>query len=221
MSKIEAIKHAISEANFFRSKLTPEALGVPGFTSLKIRHLMNNLGAISTNFLEVGSHKGGTFCSAAFQNPNLQFITAIDNFSEFSEGSPFQELMNNVGKFKATQSFFKMLMVNCWEVQKESLPQGIDFYMYDGNHGLDEQKMACTHFIESMANEFIFCVDDYSVWPQVKQGTKEGIALAELRYKLKNLPGFTVLFEQELYNGVEGDNMGFHMGFWVALCKKS
>lgn len=220
MTKIDQIQHAIQEANFFRSKLTPEALGVPGFTSLKIRHLMNNLGAISKNFMEVGSHKGGTFCSAVFQNMNLDHATAIDNYSEFNEGSPMQDMLTNAGKFKPAAVSMKLITKDCWTIGPESLPRGIDFYLYDGEHSLEAQTKACTHFLDSMANEFIFCVDDYSVWPQVKQGTQEGIAIEQLRHTLSK-GGFKVLFEQELWDGQEGNNFGFHNGFYVALLKKS
>lgn len=206
MTKIEQIQFAISEANFFRSKLTPEALAVPGMTSLKIRALMNNLGAISTSYLEVGVHKGGTFCSTVFQNDNLITATAIDNYSEFNEGSPMQEFLDNAGKFKPGKVGMQLMMKDCWEVT--NVPKEIDLYLYDGNHSLESQRMACTHFLDSMADEFIFCVDDFSLWPQVKQGVSEG------------MKGFTILFAQELWDGQESNNFGWHNGFYVALIKK-
>lgn len=219
MTKIDQIKHAIHEANFFRSKLTEEALAVPGFTSLKIRHLMNNLGAISTNFCEVGSHVGGCFCSAIFQN-DIQMATSVDNFEEFNESSPMQQLLNNVEKFKPINTKFTLICKDCWGPL--NLPKGIDFLNYDGPHSLEYQRRAVTQYIPYLADEFILTIDDFSAWDFVKKGTNEGIALAELRHKLKNpeLPGFTVKFHQELWNGVEGDNWGYHNGFGVYLCSK-
>lgn len=220
MTKIEQIQYAIHEANFFRSKLSPEALAVPGMTSLKIRALMNNLGAISTNFLEIGSHAGGTFCSTIYGNDNLKGITSIDNFSEFNTDSPMQQLLDNVSKFKPKETQFKLIMKDCWG-PIEQPPSNVDFFMFDGDHSFESQKNAMTHFIPWMAEEFVFCVDDASVWPFVKAGMEEGIALSELRYKIKGgMPGYKILFEQELWDGQEGNNYGWHMGFWVALCSR-
>ena len=221
MTKIEQIQHAISEANFFRSKLTPEALGVPGYTSLKIRHLMNNLGAISTRMCEIGTHKGGTFCSAIFGNDNLEEATAVDNFSEFSEeGSPMQELLTNVGKFNPPGTKFKLITKDCWG-PIDNPPSHVDFFCFDGDHSLESQRNAMTHFIPWMADRFIFCVDDASAWPFVKEGMDQGIALAELRHKLGGAaPGYRVEWSQELWDGNEGNNFGWHNGMFVALCSK-
>lgn len=218
MNKIELIQQAISEANMFRSKLTPEALSVPGYTSLKIRHLMNNLGALSTNFCEVGSHKGGTLCSGIYQNVNLSEVTSIDNFSEFDDGKPMQELINNVGMFNPPTVKFNLIVRDCWDIPNP--PKNVDFFMYDGEHSTESQRRAMTEFIPWLADECIFVIDDFSAWPFVKEATKQGIALAELRYRLKNAPGYKVLFEQELWDGNEGNNMGWHNGFWVGLLSK-
>lgn len=221
MNKIDKIKHAIHEANLFRSKLSPEALAVPGFTSLKIRHLLNNLGAISTNYLDCGSHKGGSVCSTIFNN-SLTHATCIDNFTEFTDGSPMHELLTNVGRFKPQDTQFKLISKNCWTVTPDDLPKEIDLYLYDCGHGREEQRDAVNFFTKSMADEFIFLVDDYSHWTHVKEGTKEGLDLADFRYKMKKpeLLGFKVTFEQELWDGQPGNNFGYWNGFYVALCSK-
>ena len=215
MTKIEQIQHAIQEANFFRSKLTPEALAVPGFTSLKIRHLMNNLGAISTNYLDCGTHKGSTYCSTVFKNDNVQYATAIDSFVEFNEGSPMQEFLNNAGKLKPGVTQMQLVMKDWMSVGTESIPNDIDLYLYDANHSFESQRDAITHFLPSMANEFIMCIDDFSVWDFVKNGTEEGLRNAKII-----LPSFEILFRQELFNGIEGDNHGWHNGVGLFLLKQ-
>jgi len=210
MTKIEQIQNAISEANLFRSKLSPEALQVPGFTSLKIRHLMNNLGAISSNYLDCGSHKGGTYCSTVFNNTNLQNAICIDDFREFNGDSPMIELLSNAGKFKPESVKMKLIQKDVWAVTEKDLPAGIDLYLYDSDHSLESQYKSVSYFLKSMADEFIFVVDDYSVWPQVKEGTEKGLKDS----------GLEILFQQELYNGIPGDNWGFHQGLFVALLRK-
>lgn len=100
MSKIELIKQAIEKAERHESKLSGDVLNVPSFTSVKIRHLVNNLGAISTNFLEIGSHRGGTFCSTIHKNDNLHRAIAVDNFEEFyKDGETKEDFLNNVNKY--------------------------------------------------------------------------------------------------------------------------
>lgn len=208
MTKTEQIINAIEMAEGFQSKLTPEALAVPGFTSLKIRHLMNNLGAISTHFGEIGSHVGGTFCSAIFQNDNLIEATSVDSFVEFNAGNPMQELLSNVTKFKPGPLLFKLIAQDCWNIKEH--PTNIDFFCFDGEHSFESQRKAMTHFLPWMADEFIFVIDDFCTWDFVKKGTVLGLAES----------GCTVLFEKELYNGIPGDNSGWHQGFGVFLLKK-
>lgn len=210
MTKIESIQYAIAEANMFRSKLSPEALAVPGFTSLKIRHLLNNLGAISTNYLDCGSHRGGSFCSTVFKNENLENAICIDDFREFNENSPMKDLLDNAGKFKPGNVRMKLLSKDCWTVTPDELPV-IDLYLYDSEHSSESQYKAITHFLGAMTDEFIMVIDDYS-WQGgfVKEASLKGLADSKLQ----------VLFQIELWNGIEGDNFSWHNGAGVFLLKK-
>lgn len=209
---IEQIQQAISNAENHVSNLSPEALAVPGFTSIKIRHLMNNLGRISTSFLEVGSHKGSTYCSAVFNNNHLASTVAIDSFVEFNNDDPMAELIANVAQFKPSEVPFKLIK-NDWTsvwAKKEMPDVKFDFYFFDGDHSYESQRKSVSHFLDFMANEFIMCVDDYSTWEFVKRGTQDGLKDA----------GVKVLFERELYNGVPGDNWGWHQGLGLFLLQK-
>lgn len=219
MTKLEQLQHAIQEANLFRSKLTEPALAVPGLTSLKIRHLMNNIGAISTKFAEIGSHVGGTFCSAIYGNSNLQEVTSVDNFSElFGSENPMPLLLDNVGKFIPEGTKFSLINKDCWG-PIENPPRGIDFFMYDGEHSFEAQRDAMTHFVPWLADECIFVVDDYSLWGFPKEGVQTGLKLAQLRHN-RNADGYRVIWEQELWDGQEGNNFGWHNGLWVGLISK-
>lgn len=209
MTKTDQIKQAIHDANLFKSRLSPDALSVPGLTSLKIRHLLNNLGAISKNYFEIGSHRGGTFCSAIYNNP-LETVTACDDYSEFQEQNPMADLLSNVGKHKMPETKFKMIASDCWEIKE--LPSQIDLFHYDGNHSYESQRKAVTHFLPFMADEFIFCVDDMDL-PQVTEGTAEGMMV------LRKM-GYEVLFEQHLKSTEELPNETWHQGFYVALISK-
>lgn len=204
MGKIELIKQAIEKAEREESKLDAERLAIGGYTSPKIRHLLNNLGEIFRTdsvtpmhkYLEIGVHRSSTFSSTLFRN-NL-FGVAIDNWSEFNEdGTVKADFLKNIEPFGDTVQFIES---DCFTT---SLPKSeYDMYLYDGGHGYEEQKMGITYFLPSMKDEFILCVDDYG-WEQVEKGTQDGIAES----------GLTKLFEIKLTDG-------YHNGFYVALLKK-
>ncbi len=208
MITVEAVKEAIEKAKRFESKLSEAALAVPMMGSLKIRHLLNNLGAISTSTLDVGIHKGGSTCSIIYGNDNIKTHISIDNYSEFSEdGEAKACAVKNIAQFKPESVQFELIEKDAFTCHLGD--KKIDLYLYDGSHGQNEQRKAVTHFMESMADEFIFCCDDYD-WEQVYKGTREGLAES----------GLEILFEEHLKNIGDKPNESFWNGFFVALLKK-
>jgi hypothetical protein len=209
MGKIELIKEAIEKADRLESKLEYPATDVPSFTSMKIRHLLNNLGAISTHYLECGTHKGGHFCSVIYKN-NLTHAVAIDNYSEFHvNGETKEECLSNIKKYSPAKLDWALIEDDCFNVKY--LAKGIfDLYNYDAQHTESSQQRAVTHFLLNMQDEFIMVVDDWS-FNGVESGTRNGIKLA----------GLEVLFEQILITP-EGEphNDHWHNNFAVFLLKK-
>lgn len=199
MNKEQVIKHAVEMADKERSNLNLDTFMVGGFTSPKIRHLMNNLGAISTSYLEIGCHRGATLVSAFSNNHDLKSI-AIDNFSEFEDGTVENELRNNIKIFKGNVLFFKG---DCWTIDLTG--SVFDLYLYDGAHDRESQQRAMTHYLKHFAKETIVCVDDYD-WDDVKAGTQDGF---------KDLEGFEV---QRCFYGSGAE--GWHNGFAVFLVKR-
>lgn len=210
MDKIGQIKQAITDAVAHRSKLDDGPLSVGGFTSLKIRHLLNNLGAISTAYFEVGSHIGSTYISAVYKN-ELELPGgwwACDSFCEFNnDGSTKKQFLENCDKYLYSHYLMEM---NCWDITKLHEVCTTDLYLYDGAHDYESQKKAVTHFAPMMADEFIMLVDDAS-WQNVRKGTVDGIQEA----------GLEVLYEQLLWNGVDSDADWWWNGFLVLLLKKT
>lgn len=206
MGKIEEIKKAIEKAERLESKLTDECFQIGGYTSPKIRHLLNNLGAISESYLEIGVHRGSTFVASMYGN-DMRAI-AMDNWSEFGEdGTAKKDFIENRRKFTTKSLFLEM---DCFQFNLNyAEPMLFDLYLYDGNHSYDAQKKAVTHFHKYMADEFILCIDDYQ-WEDVEKGTQDGI---------KEM-GVEVLFEAELGMGRESDLSQYWNGFYVALLKK-
>lgn len=206
--KIEAIKNAIEMAKNHQSKMDDVAWSVPALSSLKIRHLMNNLGAISTKYQESGVHKGGLFCSTIRNNQNLQWAVATDNWAsdETSDDKAYPQFVNNVKNCISPETNFVALKSDTFDIIPDEI--GFDLYLYDAAHDYESQRKAMTHFLPAMADTYIACIDDYD-WEDVAKGTEDGIKEA----------GVSVLFK-EVWVGNNHDNDGAWNGFAIYLLKK-
>lgn len=209
--KIEAIQLAISKADQFQSGLKPEAFEVPFLGSLKIRALLNNLGAISTHVMDIGCHKGGSLCSMLYGNSNIKTATAIDSWAsdETNEDKAYPVFDENVDRFLPTKTVCNVIASDCWEVDLKDIDNKIDLYSYDAGHSESDQYRALEYYLPVLEDTFIYCCDDYG-WPEVKSGTKKAI----------NDLGLEVLFEQEFITNHDYDNDSWWDGYYVALLKK-
>lgn len=214
--RIEAIKDAISRADKMQSNMPASALEVPFLGSLKIRALLNNLGAISTHVADVGSHKGGSMCSMLAGNSNIKSATAIDSWAsdETNEDKAYPQFIANTQKFKPTTTELNVIVGDCWEVSLDLIPNKIDLYSYDAGHSQSDQMNALLYYKDMLADEFIYVCDDWE-YGDVKQGTMEGIEEGN----------YEILFQQELLNPsgtYENDHLNEHWwrGYFVALLKK-
>lgn len=206
MGKIEQIKQSIENAEQGISKLTPEVLSIGGYTSNKIRHLLNNLGTNAIKYFEIGSHLGSTFCSTVYKNENIQLALACDNYSEFNDGKPKVDFLNNAHKF--CKSEWHLIQQDAFTIK--GLHMKPDLYLYDGSHSEFAQRMALVHFYNMLTDEFVYLVDDYQ-WKAVKTGTQDGIKEC----------GFQVLFEQELGMETPSSGIEYWNGMYIALLKKT
>lgn len=216
--KISAIQGAIEKAKNLQSKIDETAWSVPALSSLRIRHLMNNLGSISTSYLECGVHRGGLFCSTIRNNPNLINIVANDSFaSDATSGESIEShFFANVTMCASKESSFTMLLGDTFGDLPSivGLQPPIDLYLFDADHSYESQRKAMTHFLPAMADEFIYCCDDWQ-YGDVKRGTMDGLAES----------GCEILFQEELlntepYTEDEHRNMEFWRGYAVFLLKK-
>lgn len=209
--KIIAIQAAIENAKNHQSKMDETAWSVPALSSLKIRHLMNNLGAISTKYFESGTHRGGLFCSTIRDNPHL-WATANDNFaSDLTTGENIEyEFKVNIRKCMEVKQWPYVELKKCdtFDVNPETISGPIDLYLFDADHSYESQRKAMTHFLPAMADEFIVCVDDFD-WKEVNRGTIDGLLDANV----------DILF-QEAFKGNDHDNDGWWNGWYIALLKK-
>lgn len=169
------LQKAIENAEKYTSKITQEILNIDGMSGKKTRHFYNNLLAIDdARYLEIGTWKGSTVCSAMFSNKAK--IVCIDNWSEF--GGPKGEFVHNFEKFKG-ENDATFIEDDCFKVDTSALPK-FNIYMYDGNHTEDSHFRALSHFYNCMDDIFIYIVDDWNT-DHIRNGTNQAIEKLNLK----------------------------------------
>jgi len=213
--KIIRIKDAIFKADETISKIVnTSAYEVPALASLKIRCLLNNLGELATNYLECGVHVSGSFSSTTFCNGNIKKAFAIDSWASDHMGGQVHEV--DFRKYSAanihSNTELTVIKEDCFNVDLSLIDAPIDMYLFDAGHSFEEQRDALIYYYPVLADEFIYCCDDWT-YERVKEGTIAGIKEC----------GFEILFEKELLNETPGGghlNDEWWRGYYVALLKK-
>ena len=167
------------------SKLNSDILEMEGMTGIKTRHFYNNICNMKdVRYLEIGTWKGSSICSAMFGNKIT--CTCIDNWSLFS-GPGAEELKKHLpdSAFSVKDIFFKnyneykgenlsnVIECDCWEVDVSKLNK-YNIYMYDGDHNKTSHYKALNYYYANLDDEFIYLVDDWN-WDSVQNGTYQSI----------------------------------------------
>jgi hypothetical protein len=159
------------------SKITDDIINMDGMSGLKTRHFYNNLlNNDDIRYLEIGSWKGSSVCSAMCNNKAN--IVCIDNWSEF--GSPKDEFLINFNKFMG-QNNATFIENDCFIIDISTLPK-FNIYMYDGNHSVDSHYKALSYYYDCLDDIFIYIVDDWNN-EQVRNGTIQAIKNLNLKIK--------------------------------------
>jgi hypothetical protein len=133
------------------SKINDDIINLDGMTGTKTRHFYNNLlNFEDARYLEIGTWKGSSVCSAMYGN-NAK-VTCIDNWSEF--GGPKKEFIKNFNKFKKNNNAV-FIEQDCYKVDTSKLAK-YNIYMFDGNHTYDSHYKALNHYIHNLDDVFIF-----------------------------------------------------------------
>jgi hypothetical protein len=157
------------------SKITNDIIEMDGMSGTKTRHFYNNLLSMEdARYLEIGTWKGSSVCSAMCNNKAK--VLCIDNWSEF--GGPKSEFLVNFEKFKG-ENDATFIENDCYKVDVSVLPK-FNIYMYDGNHSFDSHYNALSHYYNCLDNVFIFIVDDWN-WKDVRDGTMKSIQKLNLK----------------------------------------
>lgn len=176
---IELLKEGIRLAEDSISRLPSEVLKLRGATSLKIRHLLNNVCRDpATRYLEIGLWKGATFGAAIYSNPG--YFVGIDRFDtrlgpKRTIKDAERHLWDIVERFGSGHS--KIICADCFDMELDVLRQWGPFnvYFYDGLHSAKAQAMSLTRFATLFDNELVYMVDDWNM-ENVRAGTQEGLS---------------------------------------------
>jgi len=208
---INIVETAFQNAENNISKITPDIIYMEGMSGTKTRHFYNNLlNMENARYLEIGTWKGSSVCSAMCNNKAK--VICIDNWSEF--GGPKSEFLINFEKFKG-ENDATFIENDCYKVDVSVLPK-FNIYMYDGNHTNQSHYKALLHYYECLDDIFIFIVDDWN-WQCVRDGTLESIEKLNLKVLYKKEVRLT--WDDSHTNGQQARATWWN-GIFVAILQK-
>lgn len=169
------VEKSLEDADNYKSKITNDIYNLDGMTGYKTRHFYNNIVNMNdARYLEIGSWKGSSVCSAMCNN-NAK-VVCVDNWSQF--GGPKEEFLKNFEKFKGDNDAL-FIEEDCYKLDVSILPK-FNIYMYDGGHNFNDQSMALTYYYDCLDDIFIFIVDDWNC-QCIRDGTYDGITKCNLK----------------------------------------
>lgn len=169
------IDTAFQNAENYMSKITMDIVMMEGMSGTKTRHFYNNLlNTEDARYLEIGTWKGSSVCSAMCNNRAK--VVCIDNWSEW--GGPKSEFLINFEKFKGNNDA-QFIEDDCFKIDVSKLPK-FNIYMYDGNHTNESHYRALLHYYNCLDDIFIFIADDWNC-KEVRDGTISSIEKLNLK----------------------------------------
>lgn len=199
------LQQLIEEAANGKPVLPTEIETVPGFSSPRVRRLLNALcSQPGTVYLEIGVHVGSTFIPAVYGNGAQ--ATCIDNWQMFAGAR--EQFQVHVKQY-IPDRVINVIDHDCFTVDRARIPQGVNVYFYDGDHSAQAQYNALAYFAPVLADQFVLLVDDCN-WEEPREETKR--AIKEL--------GFREVWGELLPGAYNGDQDQWWNGLYVALIEK-
>ena len=207
----EHIDKSFENAENHVSKIDQGIIRMDGMTGKKTRHFYNNLLNIpDARYLEIGTWKGSSVCSAMCNNKAT--VVCIDNWSEF--GGPKYEFLRNFDMYKGENNA-TFIESDCFTVDTSKLPK-FNIYMYDGNHLEESHYKALLHYYDCLDDIFIYIVDDWN-WNTARDGTIHSIK--KLNLKVLYERSIRLTWDESHTPQPEARNT-WHNGIYVAVLQK-
>lgn len=150
------------------NKVNAEVGGFSGPYVMKVLNLAISCMEDDEYYLEIGCHQGKTLIGGMVGHD--KHAIAVDNFSQFGEGTK-DKLLANIAKFDLDPRvrFIEMDVTKFFETEAAE-PVGV--YFYDGNHDTDQGLKGLRDAVPFLAREAVIILDDFSghgVWRSVQQ----------------------------------------------------
>jgi hypothetical protein len=205
------VENAFENAENNISKITDDIISMDGMSGRKTRHFYNNLLSYhDARYLEIGTYKGSSVCSAMCNNKAT--VVCIDNWSEF--GGPKDEFLVNFSKFKGENNAI-FIENDCFKVDISTLPK-FNIYMFDGNHSNESHQNALLYYYNCLDDIFIYIVDDWN-WVDIRNATFEAIKKLNLK----------ILYQKEIILTTDNSHtpqdiasVSWWNGIYVAILQK-
>jgi hypothetical protein len=215
-SYVNLVLNAIDNSATKSSNFNEESFDVDGFSSHRVRHLLNSICSFEgIKYLEIGSYLGSTFC-AAIQNNTLEAY-AVDNW-ETEDLQPYENERiiesASIEKFKENAKLYKghskvrLINADCVNLVPEDFHSKVNFVFYDGNHEYLNQLNALETIKNLVEDTFILILDDANF---------EGVIESAEEFVRRN--NYEILFERKLLNQIESDKMWWN-GLYILILSR-
>jgi len=203
---IDTVKNALIKSKNNDSKISEKTKNLPGLTSEKVKHFINNLCELpDCKYLEVGVFQGSIFAAAVERNDLV--ATAIDNFSESSiipmdsnvninseKGNNKEIFLRNI-KDLVLNKQVNIIDSNVFETDLNKISLKNNVIFMDIEHTYESHYNFLNKFYEKIDNTFVYVVDDWN-WLQVRDATFKSIEDLKLK----------TLFKEEIFTKGEDKN---------------
>lgn len=214
---------AIEDALLHKSNFVEEGYDIPGLSSPKVRHLLNNLckkdGEESIVYADLGCYVGSTLFAAMMGNDVKAY--AVDDFSQENiaparDDIPWEEIEDPIAKFQENAEKYmgdnSVMFINQDIFNISYLPPEypVDVLFYDADHNPRKMYDYLSQFHQFCKNPFILVIDDCNF---------DGVVESANRW-LKDRK-FKVLFKKTLRSEeIESEN-GWWNGVMVLVIDKN
>ena len=203
---IDTVKTALTKSKNNESKISEKTKNLPGLTSEKVKHFINNLCELpDCKYLEAGVFQGSIFAAAVERNDLV--ATAIDNFSESSimpmdsnvninseKGNNKEIFLRNI-KDLVFNKQVNIIDSNVFEADLNKISLKSNVIFMDIEHTYESHYNFLNKFYEKIDNTFVYVVDDWN-WLQVRDATFKSIEDLKLK----------TLFKEEIFTKGEDKN---------------
>ena len=202
----DTVKTALTKSKNNESKISEKTKNLPGLTSEKVKHFINNLCELpDCKYLEAGVFQGSIFAAAVERNDLV--ATAIDNFSESSivpmdsnvninseKGNNKEIFLRNI-KDLVLNKQVNIIDSNVFEADLNKISLKSNVIFMDIEHTYESHYNFLNKFYEKIDNTFVYVVDDWN-WLQVRDATFKSIEDLKLK----------TLFKEEIFTKGEDKN---------------